>query len=85
MPELGHLALVAENFVGISGPAAMPAAVVQKVNAAVNEALADPKVSQRLEELGFAPRPMGADAFTDYVRNQVNDFAPAVKASGAKL
>jgi tripartite-type tricarboxylate transporter receptor subunit TctC len=83
--ELGYPALVAENFVGISGPAGTPAAVVQKVNAAVNEALADPKVSQRLEELGFAARPMTASAFSGYVQKQVADFAPAVKTSGAKL
>jgi tripartite-type tricarboxylate transporter receptor subunit TctC len=83
--ELGYPSLVAENFVGISGPAGTPAAVVQKVNAAVNEVLADPKVSQRLEELGFAPRPMSASAFSGYVQKQVSDFAPAVKSSGAKL
>jgi hypothetical protein len=85
MSELGHPALVAENFVGISGPSGMPVSVVQKVNAAVNEALADPKVSQRLEELGFAPRPMATGVFSAYVQKQVNDFAPAVKSSGAKL
>ena len=83
--ELGQPKLVAENFVGISGPAGMPGAVVQKINAAVSEAVADPKFVARLEELGFAARPMNAAGFAGYVQKQVSDFAPAVKSSGAKL
>ena len=85
MTELGYARLVAENFVGISGPAGMPAAAANRLNAAVNEAVSDPKFIARLEELGFAARTMTPAAFTTFVQKQVADFAPAVKASGAKL
>jgi tripartite-type tricarboxylate transporter receptor subunit TctC len=83
--EAGYPKLVAENFVGISGPAGMPAAAVAKLNAAVNEAVRDPKFIARLEDLGFVAKPMTAMEFTGFVQKQVNEFQPAVKASGAKL
>ena len=83
--EAGYPKLVAENFVGISGPAGMPAAAVAKLNAAVNEALRDPKFIARLEDLAFIPKPMTAAEFAGFVQKQVSEFQPAVKASGAKL
>jgi len=83
--ELGHPKLVADNFVGISGPAGMPPAAVAKLNAAMQAVLADPKVQQRLEEFGFSSRPMTPQQFTAFIQDQVNAFRPAVKASGAKL
>jgi tripartite-type tricarboxylate transporter receptor subunit TctC len=83
--ELGHPKLVADNFVGISGPAGMPPAAVARLNAAMQAVLADPKVQQRLEEFGFSSRPMTPPQFTAFIQDQVNAFRPAVKASGAKL
>lgn len=83
--ELGYPQLVAENFVGISGPAGMPAAAVTKLNAAVNDSLADPKLAARLEELGMTVHKLAPAAFGTYVQKQVTEFQPAVKASGAKL
>jgi tripartite-type tricarboxylate transporter receptor subunit TctC len=83
--ELGYPKLVAENFVGISGPAGMPPAAVAKLNAAVQAVLADPKVQQRLEEFGFITQKMTPQEFTAFVQRQVASFQPAVKASGAKL
>ena len=83
--EAGYPKLVAENFVGISGPAGMPAAAVAKLNAAVNEVINDPKFIARLEDLAFVVKPMTPAEYTSYVQKQVNEFQPAVKASGAKL
>lgn len=83
--ELGHPNLVADNFVGISGPAGMPPAAVAKLHAAMQAVLADPKVQQRLEEFGFSSRAMSPQEFTAFIQGQVTAFRPAVKASGAKL
>jgi tripartite-type tricarboxylate transporter receptor subunit TctC len=83
--ELGYPKLVAENFIGLSGPAGMPSAAQAKLNAAMAAVLADPKLQQRLEELGFTTTKMTPEQFTAYVTRQVKDFGPAVKASGAKL
>jgi tripartite-type tricarboxylate transporter receptor subunit TctC len=83
--ELGYGKLVAENFIGLSGPASTPSAVTARMNAVLNETLSDPKVSAKLEELGFATSKLTPAAFTNYVQTQVTAFNPVVKASGAKL
>jgi len=83
--ELGQKKLVAENFLGVSGPAGLPPAVVARLHAAMSEVLADPVVTKRLEDLGVAGRRMSPAEFTAFVQNQVNEWAGPVKASGAKL
>ncbi len=83
--ELGHPKLVAENFVGISGPAGMPPAAIAKLHAAVTETLNDPKFVARLEDLGFEVIKMSSGEFGGFVQKQVTGFQPAVKGSGAKL
>ncbi len=77
--------LVAENFLGISGPAGLPAAVVTRLHQVTLKAVADPVISKRLDELGVHSRPMSPAEFTKFVENQVNDWAGPVKASGATL
>jgi tripartite-type tricarboxylate transporter receptor subunit TctC len=83
--ELGQRKLVAENFLGISGPPALPREVVSRVHAATKKSLADPKVMQRLAELGVQSRDMTPEQFTAFVAAQVKDWYLPVKDSGAKL
>jgi tripartite-type tricarboxylate transporter receptor subunit TctC len=83
--ELGQKKLVAENFLGVSGPAGMPQAVVTRLHAAMSEVLTDPVVTKRLDDLGVAGRKMSPAEFTAFVKNQVSEWAAPVKASGAKL
>ncbi len=83
--EAGYPKLVADNFLGISAPAGVPQEVVDKVNKAVAEVVARPDVARRLADLGVEPETMSAAQFTQFVTNQVAEWAPAVKASGARL
>jgi tripartite-type tricarboxylate transporter receptor subunit TctC len=83
--ELGQKKLVAENFLGISGPAGLPPQVVARIHAANKKALADPKVAQRLAELGVQSRDMTPREFSAFVAAQVKDWYQPVKDSGAKL
>jgi tripartite-type tricarboxylate transporter receptor subunit TctC len=83
--ELGQKKLVAENFLGVSGPAGLPREVVARLHAAMQKSLADPKVAQRLAELGVQGKDMSAEEFTSFVANQVRDWTKPVKDSGAKL
>ena len=83
--ELGQPSLVAENFIGISGPAGMPAGAVARLHTAMMTVLADPKMRERIESYGFETQTMTPAQFTAFVAKQVSDFQPAVKASGAKL
>ena len=83
--ELGYPQLIADNFIGISAPAGMPASTIAKVHAAMTKVMSDPKIVSRLEDYGFTVAQMSSADFQAYVVKQVADFQPAVKASGAKL
>jgi tripartite-type tricarboxylate transporter receptor subunit TctC len=83
--ELGQKKLVAENFLGISGPAGLPPGIAARLYAASKRAFADPKVVQRLADLGVQTRAMSPEQFTAFVAAQVNDWRQPVKDSGAKL
>ena len=83
--EVGQKKLVADNFLGISGPAGLPKPVVDKINAVMAEVLSNPNMVKRLEDLGVTGSKMSAAEFTRFVQAQVTDWGPAVKASGAKL
>lgn len=52
-----------ESWFGLIGPAGMPRAVVEKINAAVNKIIATPEVADRLMKLGIEPTPISVDAF----------------------
>lgn len=83
--ELGYPKLVAENFVGLSAPAGFPAEAQAKLHKAMAEVLADPKIIERLGDLGFVTKPMSSAEFTAFVAAQIQAFQAPVKASGAKL
>jgi tripartite-type tricarboxylate transporter receptor subunit TctC len=83
--EVGQKNLVAENFLGVSGPAGLPKGVIDRLHAAMRKTLADAKVQQRLAELGVQGRDMTPQQFTDFVADQVKDWLQPVKDSGAKL
>jgi tripartite-type tricarboxylate transporter receptor subunit TctC len=83
--ELGQKKLVAENFLGVSGPAGLPRPVVERLHAAMKKSLANPTVAQRLAELGVQGGDMTPEQFTAFVANQVKEWTQPVKDSGAKL
>jgi tripartite-type tricarboxylate transporter receptor subunit TctC len=83
--ELGQKNLVAENFLGISGPAGLPAPVIERLHAATRKALANSTVQQRLADLGVQGRDMTPQEFSAFVANQVKEWYQPVKNSGAKL
>ena len=83
--EAGFPKLVAENFLGISAPAGVPPEVVDKVHKAVQELVARPDMQKRLHDLGVTSEAMSPAQFTGFVTRQVGEWAPAVKASGAKM
>ena len=83
--EIGQPKLIAENFFGLSGPAGMPKAVVDKLHDAMNEVLTTPDIRRKLEDFGIEIGSASTAEFTDFVTKQVAEWAPAVKASGATL
>jgi tripartite-type tricarboxylate transporter receptor subunit TctC len=73
------------SSVGLAAPAGTPREVVGKINAALNHALAQPAVRERLEALGFEAAPMGADEFNAFLANEVAKYTKLVRDLGLKI
>jgi tripartite-type tricarboxylate transporter receptor subunit TctC len=71
-------------WVGLWGPAAIPADLVARINADVNKALSDAELAGRLTKLGTMPMKMSPAQFGDFVRREVEDTAKVLKAAGVK-
>ena len=71
-------------WVGLWGQAAMPADLVNKINADVNKALASPDLADRLTKLGTLPMKMSSSQFSAYVGREVEETAKVLKAAGIK-
>ena len=67
---------------GVWGPAGMPADLVNKINADVRRALADPGVKDRLANTGNVALDMDAQQFAKFVRSEMDDYQRVVKAAG---
>ena len=70
------------SWVGYFAPANTPAAIVKKLNGAVNEALGMADVRARLDALGLEPQPVSPREFSDYVRSEVAKWAKIIKTTG---
>jgi tripartite-type tricarboxylate transporter receptor subunit TctC len=67
-------------------PAGTPKPIVDKLNAAINTALADPAVSSALQKAGIDPTPGSTPETTGaFVRAELAKWAPIIKASGAEI
>jgi tripartite-type tricarboxylate transporter receptor subunit TctC len=70
------------SWVAFFAPAKTPAAVVQKLNAEINEVLKQPDVRERLTAIGFEPSPSSAAEFNAYMKKEVAKWAKIVKTIG---
>jgi len=74
----------ATAWFGIGMPKGTPREVIDKVNAAVNQALADPKMRDRLAELGGKPISGTPEDFGRVIASETEKWAKVVVSSGAK-
>lgn len=92
LPALPDVPTVAESYAGfeadqwygIVAPAGTPVAVVSRLNAEINKALALPDVAQQLAVEGAAPVPGTPQAFGDLIRRELPRWAEVVKAGQVK-
>lgn len=84
--EVGLPGYKAYSWYGIFGPAGLPRPIVERMAAAIEEALGDATIRQRLDEMGTpAMRGYTPDRFAQYVRDEVAFWVPIVRASGATV
>jgi tripartite-type tricarboxylate transporter receptor subunit TctC len=82
--ELGLGAMTASNWFGVSGPAGIPAAVADKLNAALVAGLNTPEMTERLRDLGAEPNRMSRADYTAMVAAEIARWAELVKSAGIK-
>ncbi|MBE9605424.1 tripartite tricarboxylate transporter substrate binding protein [Acetobacteraceae bacterium H6797] len=82
--EAGVPQYQAYSWFGLFGPAATPDHIRNRMNAAVEDALADPEIAKRLADMGTPPMPgYSPQQFADYVAKETEIWGPLVRASGA--
>lgn len=74
-----------DSWIGLLGPAGMPAASVAQVNEAVAKLLRDPVILDRLARQGVEPRAMSPREFAALLDADYERMAKIVRASGAKI
>ena len=78
--ELGH-DVVAENWLGVSAPAGLPDGIAERLDAALQEAMASPDVQAQFETWGLVRAPKTRAEFSDYVAAQFETWKPLVAAA----
>jgi tripartite-type tricarboxylate transporter receptor subunit TctC len=67
-------------------PARTPKPIIDKLNKAMNQAMADPLVFKHLQEVGVEPTPGSTPEQTaQFVKVELAKWAPIIKASGAHV
>ena len=82
--EQGYAGFDYTLWVGLWGPAHMPADLAAKINKDVNAALASADVRDRLTKLGTVPGNLSLAAFSAYVQKEVEDTQKILQAAGIK-
>jgi len=75
----------ATAWFGVGMPKGTPREAIDKMNAAINKALADPKLRARLAELGGSPIPGTPEDFGKTIVAETEKWAKVVAASGATV
>jgi tripartite-type tricarboxylate transporter receptor subunit TctC len=69
---------------GVWAPAGTPAAIVNKINADVRRALADPGVKEKLVNLGNDTMDMSPREFSDFVDAEIATYGKVIRDAGIK-
>jgi len=75
----------ASLWFGVGAPKNTPAAIIDKLNAEINQALADPKLKARFAELGATPFASSPGAFAKFVADDTAKWAKVIKAANIKI
>jgi tripartite-type tricarboxylate transporter receptor subunit TctC len=83
MREAGGPEVEVDSWLALLAPRATPAAVVRKVNAGLNAALAAPEVLERMKVLGFEASPGTPEELAGAIRTDMKTYGKLVRLTGA--
>jgi tripartite-type tricarboxylate transporter receptor subunit TctC len=79
LQEAGLPDFEVNSWYGVCAPAAVPAAILDKINADLHEVLRIPEIEHRLTELGMPPAPTTRDEFDKFIRAEIARWAQVIK------
>ena len=82
--ELGYPNTGVYTWFGLVGPAGLPAAIVERLNADINEILAQPDVRQRFAEMGMETVGGSSEEFSRFVREDIQKWKDLVATRNIK-
>ncbi|MBM3407368.1 MAG: tripartite tricarboxylate transporter substrate binding protein [Betaproteobacteria bacterium] len=74
-----------DSWFGLLGPAGVPVAEADRINAAIGQLLRDPVILERLDRQGVEPRAMTNAEFAKLLAADAQRMAAVVKTSGARI
>ena len=80
--EIGLRELTTATWFGLSGPAAMQRDIVFRLNTEVRNAMNLPDVREKLGPDGIEPNNMDADAYTVFMRSEIEKWGPVARTLG---
>ena len=85
MAEAGVPGAEANTFYGLVAPAGTPAAIVKKLNEALNQGLATEEMQKTITGLGSESKPNTPEEFASYISAQNKIWIEVGKAAGVKI
>jgi tripartite-type tricarboxylate transporter receptor subunit TctC len=85
MDQSGYGSIEATYWNGMLAPARTPSAVISKLNAAVNQALAIPEVAVALQKLGSNPKSATSQEFTTFIAAEIERWGKVVREANIKV
>ncbi|QWE16150.1 tripartite tricarboxylate transporter substrate binding protein [Polynucleobacter sp. AP-Nino-20-G2] len=83
--ELGYSGFDGQQWYGLVGPANLPPAVVQKLNAELNKALALPDFSEKMASEALTLMPMSPQQFEVYIKEDIARWKKVAKERNIEL
>lgn len=82
--EFGYKNMAISNWFGVVAPKGTPAPIVGKLNAAINKALQDPDLAQRITSTGNIVGGGSPKAFGDFIQQETQRWTQLIKDKNIK-
>jgi len=79
MQEQGVKDFEVNSWYGVCAPAGVPVALLDKLNADIQDALRVPEVDKRLTEAGMPPAPTTREEFDQFIRAEIARWAQVIR------
>ncbi len=82
--ESGFPGFQALSWSGLSAPKGTPQPIVEKLEAAMKQAMASPAIKARMEGQGFVVPPQGSKVYADFTASEITNWTKVIKTAGIK-